>query len=271
MNPSGQSATKVIRVVLADDAPAVRRGLADLLGELPGVQIAAEAADAPQAIAAVRQHEPHVLVLDFRMPGGGALAVLEAVGRKPHVPVIIILTNYPEPAYRTSCFAAGADYFLDKSTQFDEVANIIRKLASAPAPAAPPAPPPAFERPRRILVVDDSATMRRMVMASLQSLPAVIFEQAGSGLEAIERLALAPVDLAVLDLNMPDMHGFEVLRFVRAHQAYQHLPIIVLTTRGDESSRAEALACGASAYLTKPFQPAALADCARQLLPTTRT
>jgi two-component system chemotaxis response regulator CheY len=94
----------------------------------------------------------------------------------------------------------------------------------------------------------------------------VQFDQAGSGLEAIERLSLAASDLMVLDLNMPDMHGLEVLRFLRTHPVYQRVPVLILTTKSDAASRAEALAAGASGYLTKPFQPAALAACVRQLL-----
>jgi two-component system, chemotaxis family, chemotaxis protein CheY len=117
-----------------------------------------------------------------------------------------------------------------------------------------------------ILIVDDSPTMRRMVMASLRALPGAGFDEASTGLEAIERLALAPVDLIILDLNMPDMHGLEVLNFLRRHQAYSHIPVIVLTTRGDEASRSDALAAGASLYLTKPFSPQALAAQARALL-----
>jgi two-component system chemotaxis response regulator CheY len=117
-----------------------------------------------------------------------------------------------------------------------------------------------------ILIVDDSPTMRRMVMASLRALPDVGFGEASSGLEAVERLALAPVDLMILDLNMPDMHGLEVLDFLRRHQAYRHVRVIVLTTRGDEASRADALAAGASAYLTKPFAPQSLAAQAAALL-----
>jgi two-component system chemotaxis response regulator CheY len=117
-----------------------------------------------------------------------------------------------------------------------------------------------------ILIVDDSPTMRRMVMSSLRALPGVSFGEAASGLEAIERLALAAVDLMILDLNMPDMHGLEVLDFLRRHQAYRRIPVIVLTTRGDEASRADALAAGASLYLTKPFAPQALAAQARALL-----
>ena len=119
---------------------------------------------------------------------------------------------------------------------------------------------------KTILVVDDSATMRRMIVAALRGLGDVAFDQAVSGLEAIERLALSPVDLVVLDLNMPDMHGLEVLRFVRTHQTFDRLPVLVLTTRGDDESRAAALAGGASAYLTKPFVPETLLPEVRRLL-----
>ena len=119
---------------------------------------------------------------------------------------------------------------------------------------------------KTILVVDDSTTMRRMIIAALRGLGDVTFDQAVSGLEAIERLAIAPVDLVVLDLNMPDIHGFEVLRFVRSHHAIEQLPVVVRTTRTDESSRSAALGEGASAYLTKPFAPETLLPEIRRLL-----
>lgn len=106
-----------------------------------------------------------------------------------------------------------------------------------------------------------------MVKASLAPLPeSAEFMEAASGLEAIEKLALGGVDLIVLDLNMPDMHGLEVLGFVRAQQKYRTVPVIVLTTRGDAASRQAAIERGASSYVTKPFQPAALAAEVSQLL-----
>ena len=117
-----------------------------------------------------------------------------------------------------------------------------------------------------ILVVDDSPTIRRMVKAALAELASAGFVEAGSGLEAIERLTLTPVSLMVLDLNMPDMHGVEVLKFVRRHPSYQKLPVIVLTTRGDDVSRQAALDAGATLYLTKPFTPGALASESRALI-----
>lgn len=108
---------------------------------------------------------------------------------------------------------------------------------------------------KRILVVDDSTTMRKMVMASLRDIENVSFSEAGNGLEAIERMETSPFDLMVLDLNMPDMNGLEVLKFVLAHPKYQGTPIVILTTRGDEEMRLQALENGAALYLTKPFQP----------------
>ncbi len=118
----------------------------------------------------------------------------------------------------------------------------------------------------RTLIVDDSPTMRRMVMASLRDVCTGGFVEAASGLEAIEQLAMGPTALMVLDLNMPDMHGLEVLRFVRSYPAYRELPVVVLTTRGDENSRTAATAAGASLYQTKPFTPHALAGQVRLLL-----
>jgi two-component system chemotaxis response regulator CheY len=105
-----------------------------------------------------------------------------------------------------------------------------------------------------------------MMIASLRSLRDVEFDEANNGLEAIERLALAPVSLLFLDLNMPDIHGVEVIEFVRGHQAYRDIPICVVTTRGDEESRVQVLRAGANVYLTKPFTPQQLITEANRLL-----
>ena len=120
----------------------------------------------------------------------------------------------------------------------------------------------------KILIVDDSPTIRKMVRASLQALESSEFVEAATGLEAIEQLAVTRVQLMVLDLNMPDMHGIDVLTFVRRQQQYQNLPIVVLTTRGDDASRLTAEQAGATMYLTKPFTPHVLATAVRELLHT---
>jgi two-component system chemotaxis response regulator CheY len=117
-----------------------------------------------------------------------------------------------------------------------------------------------------ILVVDDSKVMREMVVACLRGLPDATFTHAASGLEAIERLSLRPFDVVFLDLNMPDITGFEVVEFIRGQDSLRNLPVIVVTTRGDEASRTRALASGASRFMTKPFEPDDIMREVRELL-----
>ena len=118
-----------------------------------------------------------------------------------------------------------------------------------------------------ILVVDDSKVMREMIVACLRSEAGLRFAHAASGLEAIERLSLTRFDLVFLDLNMPDIGGFEVLEFVRGQDVMKDVPIIVVTTRGDEGSRERALAAGATRFMTKPFEPAQILAELRSLAP----
>ena len=67
-------------------------------------------------------------------------------------------------------------------------------------------------------------------------------------------------------MNMPDIHGMEVLAFLAQHESLRRVPVVVLTTRGDEALRTEALQAGAALYLTKPFEPGPLVEQARRLL-----
>lgn len=107
----------------------------------------------------------------------------------------------------------------------------------------------------QILVVDDSKVMRDMIVACLRAIADTSFVHASSGLEAIERLSLTPFDLMVLDLNMPDIGGIEVLEFVRGQDTLRVLPVLVVTTRGDDQSRERVLQAGATSFLAKPFTP----------------
>lgn len=109
-----------------------------------------------------------------------------------------------------------------------------------------------------VLVVDDSKVMRDMISACLRPNAAVNVTQASSGLEAIEKLSMQRFDAVVLDLNMPDIGGIEVVEFVRSQDRLRELPIIIVTTRGDDESRAKVLGAGATKYLTKPFTPDAI-------------
>ena len=97
-----------------------------------------------------------------------------------------------------------------------------------------------------------------MIVACLRPEVSLAFTHAASGLEAIEKLSLKPFSLLLLDLNMPDIGGIEVVEFVRGQDTLKALPIIVITTRGDDASRVRAMEVGASRFMTKPFTPEAL-------------
>lgn len=105
-----------------------------------------------------------------------------------------------------------------------------------------------------LLIVDDSLTIRKMIIASLKPLNAA-FTEAGSGLEAIEKLTLRDHDAVTLDLNMPDMHGLEFLKFLRKHSSFKHIPVLVVTTLNDENMERMVMQAGANAFLVKPFLP----------------
>lgn len=121
-----------------------------------------------------------------------------------------------------------------------------------------------------ILVVDDSKVMRDMIVACLRAHPGLVFTHAASGLEAIEQLSLKHFDLVVLDLNMPDIGGIEVIEFIRNQDKLRKLPICVVTTRGDEVSKGRALDAGASHFMTKPFSPDTILGAVRSLLDAAR-
>jgi two-component system KDP operon response regulator KdpE len=103
----------------------------------------------------------------------------------------------------------------------------------------------------RILLVDDEVAIQRAVGPLLRSRGYEV-DVAGTGVEALRLLADRPADLIVLDLGLPDLEGTEVCRRVRAQSA---VPIVVLSARGAEADKVNALDLGADDYVTKPFGP----------------
>jgi len=117
-----------MRVLIADDSLAVVERLADLLKEIPGIQLVGIAQDAPEAIQSIVEESPDAIILDLQMPGGSGLEVLRTIRQSHPSLCVLICTNYPFSHYRAECFAAGANYFLDKSAEFDKIPQIFRDL-----------------------------------------------------------------------------------------------------------------------------------------------
>jgi len=119
-----------VRLLIVDDSNIVADRLAALLRECaPAFRIVGRARDAVQALKGVRELQPDAAILDIHSPDRSGVEVLEDVKRMPDPPVVIILTNYPLPQYRKRCMDAGADYFFDESTQFDEIPRVLDALS----------------------------------------------------------------------------------------------------------------------------------------------
>jgi two-component system chemotaxis response regulator CheY len=110
-----------------------------------------------------------------------------------------------------------------------------------------------------IMNVDDSVTMRKIVTLALKSQGHTAIE-AENGKHALELLPKNKVDGIILDINMPVMGGIEFLQELKKLSAYSKVPVVVLTTQGEDSLKDQALALGAKAFMVKPFQKEALLE-----------
>jgi DNA-binding NarL/FixJ family response regulator len=111
-----------------------------MLSELAGIEIVGQAQDAPEAVRAIRELKPDIVTLDIQLIGGSGIEVLEKIKQEEHAPVVIMLTNLSSLPYRKRCSVAGADFFLDKSTEFGKVRKIIQVLLKGCNPSAAEAP-----------------------------------------------------------------------------------------------------------------------------------
>jgi two-component system chemotaxis response regulator CheY len=107
---------------------------------------------------------------------------------------------------------------------------------------------------QRLLLVEDSPTMREWIATVLEELEdPVKIDCAASGFEALRLLPRQQYDLIVTDINMPDIHGLELISFVRSDARHATTPLLIVSTEGREEDRRRGLALGANAYLVKPF------------------
>ncbi len=176
-----------------------------------------------------------------------------------------LLTGHPTFAGVTIRGTGEIVLILDVPSIVDSAITVrdVRDAAAVDEPfldAAEPAPEKAEEPARlRVLFVDDSVSVRKVAERALQAL-GVEVTLAVDGVDALEKLHARPFDLVFTDLEMPRMHGYELIRELRFLPAFRSLPVVVVTSRSGKKHREEAKAVGATHYMTKPFSPQSLAS-----------
>ncbi len=119
---------------------------------------------------------------------------------------------------------------------------------------------------KKILIIEDSATMRSLIASTIEEMGGFELVEASSGFEALKALPSQHFDMIITDLNMPDINGLEIIKFVKEHPTYKSIPLVVVTTQVGEEDRKKGLALGASDYVTKPFEPDDLKKVVRRIL-----
>lgn len=118
----------------------------------------------------------------------------------------------------------------------------------------------------KVLIVEDSPTMRQLIVFALKRLRGLTIVEANDGVDGLKKLSSDRYDLIFTDINMPIMDGLKLVSLVRNDAGYKQVPIVIITTEGASEDRERALALGANDYITKPIQTTQILDIAKRLL-----
>lgn len=118
----------------------------------------------------------------------------------------------------------------------------------------------------KVLVVEDSPTMRQLIVFALKRIRGLQITEANDGVGGLKKLSAEKFDLILTDINMPIMDGLKLVGLIRNDPQYKEVPVVVITTEGAQEDRDRALALGANEYITKPIQTAKIIEVVRRLL-----
>jgi two-component system chemotaxis response regulator CheY len=118
---------------------------------------------------------------------------------------------------------------------------------------------------QRVLIIDDSSATRAYVRAALEEMADMQVTEAASGFDALRILPRERFDLLLVDINMPNINGLELISFIRRSETHRDTPLLIISTEASERDRARAITLGANGYLAKPFTAEALEAAVRSV------
>lgn len=121
-----------MKVLIADDSKLMRERICEAISIFSGVEIVSETENGLQTLEELKKHNPNLAIIDIRMPDMNGIEVLKKIRELKMKVKVCILTNYPYPQYKKRCFEAGADYFISKTEDFEDIkiviADMLRKI-----------------------------------------------------------------------------------------------------------------------------------------------
>ncbi|MCL4557275.1 MAG: response regulator [Deltaproteobacteria bacterium] len=118
----------------------------------------------------------------------------------------------------------------------------------------------------KVLIVEDSPTMRQLIAFSLKRLKGVKIVEASDGVDGLKKLSQDSFSLIITDINMPVMDGLKLVSLIRKDAVYKEVPIFIITTEGGQEDKERAMALGANAYITKPISSPQVMDMVKSYL-----
>ncbi len=247
------------RVLVVDDNQANRRLAAGILSPL-GFRIT-EAANGIEAVDQHARQRPDIVLMDIRMPGmDGQEATRKIRQSDPTLPVIAMTAGVLDK-HRDSMRAAGFSALLDKPFKRDDLLRAIAgqldlTLIDSASPdttePTPGTPPNHRAGQRTVLIVDDVAT-NRLLLEKLLTSEGYHCVQCENGREALQQLEVLEPDLILLDIQMPVMDGYAVLRHMQAHPEKAFPPVIAVTAEYSPEEEEKLSALGVAAICSKPI------------------
>ena len=274
-------ALKGLRTLVVDDNTTNRRILAEM-GRSWGLRVSTApsvASALDELRRAAQRGDPVRLVLsDVQMPDADGFELASTLERDTTLghPITILLTSGGHPRDQAQLEGAGVAAYLVKPVKHSELLEAIQSVMGvAPAAGQAPAAPEVTVRldPLRVLLAEDSLANQRLAVGMLEKQGHTV-RVASTGAEAVDAYSAESFNVVVMDLQMPEMDGFEALLAIRQREqetGRSPIPIVALTARATRSDEEECLAAGFDGYLAKPFRSRQLFEAISASLPPQST
>ncbi len=244
-----------VKILIVDDAASLRAVLRTFFTH-QGYKVVGELASGANLLETVASLAPDIVCLDYNLPGLNGIELLKALHvAHPNLSVVMI-TGDMSPDLESIALEAGAAGFLRKPFTQSRIGQEMRQIVHSQAilKRQGAGQSETMLQPRgTAVVIDDSATMRKLLTAILQEMQLQVVGEASDGRQGIEVAAQCQPDIICLDINMPVMSGMEALAQLRSLQLKSK--ILMITGNADRALIMQALKHGARGYIIKPFEP----------------